>query len=390
VEWDDDAPDDESASPLLPPDDRLWRHPSEIAVPPAATVRGFVAHRANPLSAPAPAGPPRVVTVVALTSCISVLLTLGVVALVRPFRESAAEAPAASPSPSLTGSEVAALAEALRPAIAQVIGVGADSGRDRVGSGVLFREDGLLLTAQHLVSGATDVRVLLDDGRSLVARVVGTDDETDIAVLDVDGSSFPVAPLAPASSSVAVGDDAITIGSAGPASPVVRVSMVSAVGQEAGLEGHKLMDVIRIDEAMAAGTSGGAVVDRAGRVVAIAAANIASASDEVGYAIPIAVARAVADELLASGRVVRGWLGIEGESRAGALVHRVKPGSPAEAAGLSTGDVIVAIDGVTVATMSALVSRLRQTDPGDSVSLSVRRGDQTVTVAATLAEQTSG
>jgi S1-C subfamily serine protease len=191
-----------------------------------------------------------------------------------------------------------------------------------------------------------------------------------------------------------VGDDAITIGSAGPSSPVVRVAMVSAVGQEAGLDGHKLVDMIRTDHTLADGTSGGAVVDRRGQVVAIAAANMTGtdgpSSESAGYATPIAVATAVAGELLASGRVVRGWLGIEGESRAGALVHKVKPGSPAEAAGLTAGDVIVAVDGITVATMSALVARLRQTDPGDSVSLSVRRGDQTVTIAATLAEPTAG
>jgi S1-C subfamily serine protease len=385
VEWDDDAPDDESASPLLPPDDRLWRHPSEVAGPPPDTVRGFVdAEPSRPPRPSSPSGPPRVVTVVVLTSCVSVLLTLGLVAVLRPFREKGTEPPVSA------GSEVAKVAEALRPAIAQVVAVGADSGRDRVGSGVLYREDGLLLTAEHVVAGADEVRVLLDDGRSLVAKIVGTDAETDIALLDVEGSSFPIAPLAPATSALSVGDDAITIGSAGPSSPLVRVSMVSAVGQEAGLEGHKLVDMIRTDAAMAAGTSGGAVVDRAGLVVAIAAANVKGSSEEVGYATPITVARSVADELLASGRVVRGWLGIEGESRAGAVVHRVKPGSPAEAAGLSKGDVIVAIDGLVVTGMSALVARLRDTDPGDAVSLSVRRGNETVTMAATLAEPVAG
>ena len=388
MEWDDDALDDESESPLLPPDDRLWRHPSEVEGPAPGVVRGFVG--------PAPdAGPSRVVTVVALTACVSILLTLGLVAVVRPFRErtvvpppSTGDADDARPSESPT--EVAALTAALRPAIAQVVGVGAaEGGGDEVGSGVMFRDDGMLLTAEHVVSGASGVRVVLDDGRSMTARVVGTDAETDIAVLDVDGSSFPIAPLAPAGSSVAVGDEAITVGSGGPSSPVVRVSMVSAVGQEAGVHGHKLVDMIRTDGELAAGSSGGAVVDRTGQVVAIAAANVKASSEEVGYATPISVARAVADELLASGRVVRGWLGIEGESREGAVVRRVKPGSPAEAAGLSPGDVIVAIDGAAVATMSALVSRLRQTDPGDSVSLSVRRGDKTVTMDAVLAEQTA-
>ena len=372
MEWDDDALDDESASPLLPPDDRLWRHPSEVAAPaPAGAMRGFVADGSS--------GGPRVVTVVALTTCVSVLLTIGVVALVRPFRD---RAPAGA-NDVAPGSAVAALTAALRPAIAQVVGVGgAEGGGDEVGSGVLIREDGLLLTAEHLVAKASGVRVVLDDGRSMTARVVGMDRETDIAVLDLEGSAFPVAPLASADSSVAVGDDAIVIGSSGPKSPVVRVSMVSAVGQEAGVHGHKLVDVIRTDGEVAAGSSGGAVVDRTGKVIAIAAGG----GSESGYATPISVAQGVASELLASGRVVRGWLGIEGESKAGAVVRRVKPGSPAEAAGLTAGDVIVAIDGAAVATMSALVARLRETDPGDSVSLVVRRSGESVTVTATLAE----
>ena len=373
MEWDDDALDDESASPLLPPDDRLWRHPSEVAAPaPAGAMRGFVADGSS-------GGPPRVMTVVALTTCVSVLLTLGVVALVRPFRD---RAPAAA-NDVAPGSALAELTAALRPAIAQVVGVGAaDGGGDEVGSGVLIRDDGLLLTAEHLVAKASGVQVLLDDGRTMSARVVGMDRETDIAVLDLDGSSFPVAPLASADSSVAVGDDAIVIGSSGPKSPVVRVSTVSGVGQEAGVHGHKLLDVIRTDGEVAAGSSGGAVVDRTGKVIAIAAGG----GSENGYATPIAVAQGVASELLASGRVVRGWLGIEGESKAGAVVRRVKPGSPAEAAGLTAGDVIVAIDGAAVATMSALVARLRETDPGDPVSLVVRRSGESVTVTATLGE----
>jgi S1-C subfamily serine protease len=387
VEWDDEGLEDGSPSPLLPPDDRLWRHPSEVAAagPQPSVVRGFVGASSGSTST----GPPKVVTVVALTSCISVLITLGVVAVARPFRVVRMEREAPGPG-AADVTDVAAVTSALRPAIAQVVAVGAGAGgADRVGSGVIFRDDGLMLTAEHVVAGATALRVLLDDGRSVVATLVGADPETDIAVLDLEGAAFPVATLAPSASVVGVGDSAITIGSGGSASPVVRVSVVSAMGQEAGLEGRKLVDMIRVDSAMAAGCSGGAVVDAAGRVIGIAAANVAGAEGEsaTGYATPIHVARSVADELVATGHVVRGWLGIEGESRAGALVHRVKPGSPAEAAGLAAGDVITAVDGAAVATMSALVARLRTLDPGDQVSLSVERGGQQVVVDATLAEK---
>jgi S1-C subfamily serine protease len=388
VEWDDDGLDDEPGSPLLPPDDRLWRHPSEVAETSPTMVRGVAA----------PGGSPRVVTVVALTSCISILITLGVVTVVRPFRirgESSlptlASSSSATPSGGLSSvGDVAALTAQLRPAIAHVQAMGAgEGGADALGSGVIFRSDGMMLTAHHVVDGASAVRVVLDDGRSVMARLVGGDADTDIALLDLDGDSFPVAELA---SGGVVGEPAITIGASRTTgtsvSPLVRSTMVSALGQEAAIEGRKLVDMIRTDSAMAAGCSGGALVDRTGRVIAIAASNVSTADGEtIGYATPIAVATAVAEQLMATGRVVRGWLGVDGASRNGAYVHGVRSGSPAAAAGIVAGDVITAIDGVGVATMSALVARLRATKPGDTVRLSVVRGASTFEVRATLSDR---
>jgi len=186
VEWDDEGLGDEPpASPLLPPDDRLWRHPSEVAGAPAAlptSVRGSAAS----------SGTPRVLTAVALTSCISVLLTVGMVAVVRPFRDST---PAAEPAAAPGEPDVAGLTAKVRPAIAQVVAVAA-GGERSWGSGVVIRSDGLVLTAHHVVAGAAAVRVVLDDGRDLVARVVGGDADTDIALLDLEGDGYRVAPLA--------------------------------------------------------------------------------------------------------------------------------------------------------------------------------------------------
>ena len=380
MEWDDDGLDEGPGSPLLPPDDRLWRHPSEVVAAGPTEVRGGAA-------APSSSSPSSVVTVVALTSCISVLLTLGVVAVVRPFRstgESAAPAPTPTPTGSLaTVGDVAALTALVRPVIAHVRALGAaDDGGEASGSGVLYREDGLVLTAHHVVEGATSVEVVLDDGRRVGARLVGGDPETDIAVLDLDGSGFPVAKVATTSS---VGDPAITIGAHGDeAGPLVRATMVSAMGQEAGVAGHRLVDMIRTNGSLAEGCVGGAVVDRRGRVIGIAS----STGDGVaGFATPIGVALAVADQLVATGRVVRVWLGIEGESGDGAVVHRVKAGSPAETAGVVPGDVITALDGAPVASMSALVARLRTHAPGERVVLTVRRAGATLDVTATLAEK---
>lgn len=385
VEWDDDGLDDGPGSPLLPPDDRLWRHPSEVAATSPTAVRGPAA---------ASSGAPRVVTVVALTSCISVLLTLGVVAVIRPFGVDAGSERAVPMTP--TGSlssvaDVAALTAAVRPAIGHVRAVGTgEGGGDAVASGVLFHRDGFMLTANHVVDGATSVVVVLDDGRQVPARLVGGDPDTDIALLDLDGSAFPVAELAPSSAGVEVGASALTIGAPGDADagPLVRATMVSAVAQEAMVDGRKLMDMIRTDAAMAPGCAGGAVVDPAGRVIGIASANVdAGDGTSVGYATPIAVASDVAEQLRTTGKVVRGWLGIEGASRSGAVVHRVMPDSPAAAAGLAAGDVITAIDGVRVASMSALVARLRKLTPGDAVRLSVRREASTIDLPATLAEK---
>lgn len=383
VEWDDEGLDDGPGSPLLPPDDRLWRHPSEAAGASPTAVRGPVS------------GPPRVVTVVALTSCISVLLTLGMVAVVRPFRagEGGVAVPV-TPTGSLSSlSDVAAVTAVVRPAIGHVRAVGAAvDGGDAVGSGVLFHADGLMLTAHHVVEGAASVVVVLDDGRRVAARIVGGDVDTDIAVLDLDGGSFPVARLGSPGGEV-VGAAAITIGAPGDTGegPLVRATMVSAVGQEAAVEGRKLVDMIRTDSAMAPGCAGGAVVDAEGNVIAIASANVdAAGGGSVGYATPIGVASEVAEQLVATGRVVRGWLGIEGASRDGALVHRVKPDSPAATAGLSSGDVITAIDGVRVASMSGLVARLRALPPGATVRLSVQRDSSTLDLPVTLAERPAG
>lgn len=371
MEWDEEGLGDESASPLLPPDDRLWRHPSEVAgapAHPATSVRGTVAT----------GGGPRIVTAVALTSCLSVLLTIGVVAALRPsagepVASGSGSGPAAEPAEPAEP-DVADLTSKLRPAIAKVI-VRSAAGESSWASGVLMRSDGLVLTSHHVVDGAAAVRVVLDDGRDLVARIVGGDPDTDVAVLDLDGDGFPTAPLA--SGAVArVGDPAVTIG----AGPQVRVSMVSAMHQDAGAGGHRFLDVMRTDRAVEPGCAGGAVVDRDGNVIGIAVAE--------DLATPIDVARSVATQLLDRGKVVRGWLGIDGETHEdGAVVRSVKGGSPAERAGLLAGDVIVAIDGAAVASMSAIVVKVRSLAPGASVTLRVERDGTRRDVPVTLAER---
>jgi serine protease Do len=401
MEWDDEGLDDGPVPPLLPPEDRLWRHPSEVA---RASSRPPTA--AAPATGPARLRQPRLMTIVGLTSTISVLLTLGIVAVVRPVRTHLAVervAVPATPSGAISGvADVAAIAERLRASITRVQ---ADApGGPRWGSGVLYRSDGMLLTSHRVVDGASALRVSLDDGRELAARLVGTDPETDIALLDLegegDGDRFEVAALGTASG-LKVGEPAITIGTApsGSAGPVVSVGVVAAKGQSVEVDGEDLLDMIQTDAAVAPGCAGGPVVDSTGVVIGIASTSRATAEGgTAAYATPIDVARAVAAQLLTHGRVTRGWLGVEGDDlpagRArhlgvpgGVVVKSVRDASPATSAGIVASDVIAAVDGEPVRSMTDLVVALRTHRPGDTVALSVVRGEQRRTVKVKLVER---
>lgn len=332
------------------------------------------------------------VTVVALTSCISVLLTLGVVAVIRPFGGgSGARFPAAlSDGRFASVTDAAAVTARLRPAIAKIRSISSD-GAENWGSGVIFRADGMMLTTSHMVEGADRLEVALDDGRQVKARLVGADRDTDIAVIDLDGGEFPTAELASGRRTMKLGQPAMTIGvHPGPdaSGPVVRVTMVSAMGQEARAGGRTYVDMIRMDAAMAPGCEGGAMVDGNGRVVAIASANISEGEEAVGYATPIDVVTAVATQILADGKVRRGWIGIEGATGDdGVVVGNVFPGSPAAAAGVVAGDVIKAIDGSDVGSMTALVVQLRSLKPGTATTVVVKRNGGRLTMPIELGER---
>ncbi|HEX4979179.1 MAG TPA: trypsin-like peptidase domain-containing protein [Acidimicrobiales bacterium] len=383
MEFDDDELDDPRIGPLLPADDRLWRHPSEMA-------------------AAAPPRPGRrqagLLAVAALASSISVLLTLGVVAVVRPVRTQLAVERVALPKghqAAIEVSGVAELADRLQPSIASVVAVGA-GGLVRRGSGVVYRSDGLLLTTQHVVAGAVRIDVMFDDGRIVAARLVGSDEETDIAVLDADGDGFETAALGSATT-LRAGHPAITVGTPaeGAATPVVTVGVVSAVGRTVMAGDRRLLDMIQIDAAVAPGCAGGAVVDRAGVVVGIATVNVDQEGGTSGYATPIDVARLVAEQLLTDGRTTRPWIGVEGadlgSGRAselavdgGAVVKAIRPGSPAARAGIQAGDVLLAVDGEELTSMTALIVELRSRRPGDVVRITIARGDERRTVDVTL------
>jgi S1-C subfamily serine protease len=385
--------DEEQRPPLLPPDDRLWRHPSEVAAhgPPQATRR-------------ASTGDPRVWQVGLLAGFISALLTTGVITVssgvrgrllteqdgtspverVVPARDQSVLAPPASASSAIVG-----IAERTRPAIVQVkVRGGRGPG---TGSGVVFRSDGHVLTNHHVVDGSTGITAVMASGSEEPARLVGSDPETDIAVLKLDKTGLPTAALGSAAS-LKVGQMAIAIGSplglAG--GPSVSVGVISALGRQlGGRGGQPLLDMIQTDAPVAPGSSGGALVDEAGAVIGITTAIAVSdvGAEGLGFATPIDLARHVAAQLIDTGRVATVWLGIEGEDLdpatardlsvdGGALVRDVMEASPAAQAGVARRDVITALDGAPVRSMGALKVLLRSHQPGDEVSLSVVRDGQ--------------
>jgi putative serine protease PepD len=288
----------------------------------------------------------------------------------------------AAPSP------VAAVAEAVLPTVGRV-DIGGPGVRGS-GSAVIFRPDGHLITNAHVVRGATQITVTLPDGQPRDARVVGADAASDLAVLEVDADGLPVPAFADGLPSV--GETAIAIGSPFGLEGSVTAGVVSALNRSIPTPGAPLVDLIQTDAPINPGNSGGALVNASAEVIGINTAILGAAADlpgniGIGFAIPIATALPIAEQLVDRGFVEHARLGVFGQDvdpavaeaygldvTAGAVVVDVEPGSAADAADLRRGDIIVAVDGEDVASMSELAARIRRQSPGDVVTLSVVRG----------------
>ena len=358
--------DEPSYRPPLPPDDRLWRHPSEMA--PVA-------------EEPAPR-PPRVWAIAAVAGLVGAVVSAGLtVALTRDddpalvTRVVEREAVPLRPIEADGPQSVSELAARVRPAVVQLV---SDS---REGSGVVFRDDGHILTNHHVTKGMTAVAVVLPDGRRLTGTVVGTDDATDLAVVKVEGGPFPPAVMGTATT-LRTGDGVVTVGG-----PAVSAGIVSALGRTTDAGGTRLYDMIQTDASVAAASSGGALLDRSGAVIGISTA--IGAADGVGFATPIDIAWSVASELIDHGRATHVWLGVEGSDHAdgGATVTKVMTGSPAHHAGLQVGDRIVSVAGDPVRTMAAVVVALRSRRVGEQVGLRYVRDGATRDLRVTLRER---
>jgi serine protease Do len=272
-----------------------------------------------------------------------------------------------------------------------------------LGSGVIISSDGYIVTNNHVVDGAKEVTVTLSDGRELPARVVGRDPQTDVAVIKVAAKDLPAITFAP-SQNVQVGDRVLAIGNPFGIGETVTTGIVSATSRRAGL-GLKYEDFIQTDAAINPGNSGGALVDVEGRLVGINTAILSRSGgfQGVGLAVPSDLVGNVAQTLVASGKVVRGFIGIGIQdltpgladsfglkAREGALVSDVQPDSPGARAGIKSGDVITAIDGKPVTSASHLSLAVGETPPGTRLTLDVLRNGGTEKVAVTTETRPSG
>jgi Do/DeqQ family serine protease len=275
-----------------------------------------------------------------------------------------------------------------------------------MGSGVIVRGDGYILTNDHVVNGADEVTVELTDGRSLKAKVVGTDRPSDLAVLKVDGTNLPTLTLGD-SDDVRVGDVVLAVGNPLGIGQTVTMGIVSAKGRATGLGDGSYEDFIQTDAPINRGNSGGALVNTEGALIGINSQIVSPSGGNIGigFAIPAKMAANVMTQLIEHGEVRRGRLGVTIQqvtpdlarglglsSASGALVSGVDGGGPAAAAGLLRGDVITALNGKQVRDSNVLRNEIAALQPGTTVTLTVLRDGSERTITAKLAalEATDG
>jgi serine protease Do len=267
-----------------------------------------------------------------------------------------------------------------------------------LGSGVVVSKDGYILTNNHVVENADEVKVVMNDGREFVAKVIGADPKSDIALIKVDAKDLPAMNIAD-SDKIEVGDLVLAVGNPFGVGQTVTMGMVSATGR--GNLGLDYEDFIQTDAAINPGNSGGALVDAEGRLIGINTAILSRSGGNqgIGFAVPVNLARNVMESLVKDGRVVRGFMGVNIQDltpalarefnlkeQSGVVVADVTPKSPAEKAGLKSGDVILSFNGKQVNDGRHLKLQVAQTTPGKSVPVKVLRDGKETTVNVTVKE----
>ncbi|WP_286009795.1 Do family serine endopeptidase [Salinicola avicenniae] len=269
-----------------------------------------------------------------------------------------------------------------------------------LGSGVVVSEEGYILTNNHVINDADQIQVALRDGREAIAEVIGTDPDSDLAVLKIDLDNLPVIRLSD-SEQIAIGDVTLAIGNPFGVGQTVTMGIISATGRDhLGLSRYE--DFIQTDAAINPGNSGGALVDASGSLIGINTAifSRSGGSQGIGFAIPANLARSILDDIVTHGRVIRGWLGIDAQQMtpdlaasfglqtlSGVIVASVVPNGPGDQAGLRPGDILLAIDGKPILDPRETQVDIAEIPPGSTLPLTLIRGGEKVEVTLEVGER---
>ncbi len=345
----------------------------------------------------------------AATAAVAVAVVLGACGSATkqaPTTATAANPPAAT-QPAPSSERIPQIVERVQPSIVTIFAeqsAGRAGASQGVGSGVIYRSDGIILTNHHVVADATRIEVALADGSRVPGSVIASDPDTDLAVIRVDRKGLPAAEFQ--KSLPRVGESALVLGSPLGFEKTVTAGIVSGLHRSipgSASETRALVDLIQTDAAISPGNSGGAMVDADGRVLGISVAYVPpqQGAVAVGFAIPAATVTRVADELLEKGRVRHAYLGLQPAALTpeiarerhatggGVLVYALAPDGPAAKAGIRPGDILTAVGAQKIASVEELFAALRQHNPGERVAISYVRDGETHTAQAQITDRPS-
>ena len=265
-----------------------------------------------------------------------------------------------------------------------------------LGSGVIVRSDGYILTNNHVIAQADQIVVGLNDGRRALAKVIGTDPDSDLAVIKIDLNELPVLPFKLSGNDV--GDVVLAIGNTFGVGQTVTQGIISATNRsDLGINTYE--DFIQTDAAINPGNSGGALIDVAGNLIGVNTAIFSQSGGSlgIGFAIPAKVCQQILNSILKDGRVVRGWLGISlmpiqqdnilEPKQAGVVVADVLPNGPAASAGVKKGDKIIEVNGEAITSASHLINYVALQAPNSTIKIAVVRGEKPLTLDVVVGER---